>query len=145
MSLRILDPVTLSLVERKDLTVLRRFLAVPPSEVAITVINVEEQMTGWQLYLRRAKTDKELAAAYEKLATSVRVLSGMRILGFSEAAIARYNLLLAIQSFAGNEAKRRQDGFADCGDCAGVGATVITRNLRDFQRVPELICENWAE
>ena len=42
MSLKILDTVTLSLLERKDLAVLRRFLVVPPSEVAITVINVEE-------------------------------------------------------------------------------------------------------
>ena len=67
MSLKILDTVTLSLLERKDLLVLRRFLAVPPSEIAVTVINIEEQMTGWQIYLRRAKTDKELAVAYEKL------------------------------------------------------------------------------
>lgn len=139
MSLKILDTVTLSLLERKDLAVLRRFLAVPPSEVAITVINVEEQMTGWQLYLRRAKTDTDLEAAYEKLAASVRVLSGMRILGFSGAAIAHYNLLLAMRLNVGKMDLRIAAIALE------VGATVITRNLRDFQRVPELLCENWAD
>ena len=139
MSLKILDTVTLSLLERKDLAVLRRFLAVPPSEVAITVINVEEQMTGWQIYLRRAKTDKELAVAYEKLAASVRVLSGMRILGFSEAAIARYKTLSAMKLNVGKMDLRIAAIALE------EGATVVTRNLRDFQRVPELSCENWTD
>lgn len=139
MPLKILDTVTLSMLERKDLPVLRRFLVTPPLEIAITVINVEEQMTGWQLYLRRAKTDKELAAAYEKLAASVRVLSGVRILGFSEAAIARYKTLSAMKLNVGKMDLRIAAIALE------EGATVITRNLRDFQRVPELICENWAD
>lgn len=139
MSLKILDTVTLSLLERKDLRILSRFLAVPPSEFAVTVINVEEQMTGWQLYLRRARTDKELETAYEKLAASVRVLSGMRILGFSGNAIARYNLLLAMKLNVGKMDLRIAAIALEA------GATVITRNLRDFQRVPGLNCENWAD
>jgi tRNA(fMet)-specific endonuclease VapC len=118
---------------------LRRLAVVSPSELAVTVINVEEQITGWQIYLRRAKTDKELAMAYEKLAASVRVLSGMHILGFSEAAIARYNLLLAMKLNVGKMDLRIAAIALE------EGATVITRNLRDFQRVPELICENWAD
>jgi tRNA(fMet)-specific endonuclease VapC len=118
---------------------LRRLAVVSPSELAVTVINVEEQITGWQIYLRRAKTDKELAMAYEKLAASVRVLSGMHILGFSESAIARYNLLLAMKLNVGKMDLRIAAIALE------EGATVITRNLRDFQRVPELICENWAD
>ncbi len=139
MSLKILDTVTLSLLERKDLKVLRRLAVVSPSELAVTVINIEEQMTGWQIYLRRAKTDKELAVAYEKLAASVRVLSGMRVLGFSEPAIARYNTLLAMKLNVGKMDLRIAVIALE------EGATVITRNLRDFQRVPELAYENWAD
>ena len=139
MTLKVLDTVTLSLLERSDLTVLRRFLAVPPSDVAITVINVEEQMNGWQVYLRRAKTDKELVAAYAKLAASVRVLSGMQMLDFTEAAVARYNLLLGMKLNVGKMDLRIAAIALEA------GATVVTRNLRDFQRVPELACENWAD
>lgn len=139
MSLKILDTATLSLLERKDLKVLRRLAVVSPSELVVTVINVEEQMTGWQIYLRRAKTDKELATAYENLAASVRVLSGMRIISFSEAAIARYNSLLAMKLNVGKMDLRIAAIALE------EGATVVTRNLRDFRRVPELICENWAD
>ena len=139
MSLKILDTVTLSLLERTDLAVLRRFLAVPASEVAVTVINVEEQMTGWQLYLRRAKTDTELIAAYAKLAASVRVLSGMQILDFTPPAAVRYNALLALKLNVGKMDLRIAAIALEA------GATVITRNLRDFQRVPGLACENWAD
>ncbi len=139
MSLQILDTVTLSLLERKDLNVLRRFVAVPPLELAVTVINVEEQLTGWQLYLRHARTDKELAAAYAKLAASVRVLSGMQILDFSEAAIARYNTLLAMKLNVGKMDLRIAAIALEA------GAIVITRNLRDFERVPGLTSENWAD
>ncbi len=139
MSLKILDTVTLSLLERKDLKVLRRLAVVSPSELAVTVINVEEQMTGWQLYLRRAKTDPELTAAYAKLAASVRVLSGMRILDFTPPAVARYNLLLALKLNVGKMDLRIAAIALEA------GATVITRNLRDFERIPGLDCENWAD
>ena len=139
MSLKILDTVTLSLLEQSDLTVLRRFFATPSSEVAVTVVNVEEQMTGWQIYLRRARTDKDLAIAYARLAASVRVLSGMQILDFTESAIARYNALLAMKLNVGKMDLRIAAIALEA------GATVITRNLRDFGRVPGLACENWAD
>ena len=139
MSLKILDTVMLSLLERKDLKVLRRFAVVSSSELAVTVINVEEQMTGWQLYLRRAKTDAELVAAYAKLAASVRVLSGMQILDFTEPAVVRYTALLALKLNVGKMDLRIAAIALEA------GATVITRNLRDFQRVPGLACENWAD
>lgn len=139
MSLNILDTVTLSLLERKDLKILRRLAVASSSELAVTVINVEEQITGWQTYLRRAKTDKDLAAAYEKLANSVQVVSGKRIIGFSELAIVRYKALSAMRLNVGKMDLRIAAIALE------VGATVITRNLRDFQRVPGLACENWAD
>ncbi len=139
MSLNILDTVTLSLLERKDLKILRRLAVASSSELAVTVINVEEQITGWQTYLGRAKTDKDLAAVYEKLANSVRVLSGMRIIGFSEPAIVRYKALSAMRLNVGKMDLRIAAIALEA------GATVITRNLRDFGRVPGLNCENWAD
>ena len=139
MSLKILDTVTLSLLEQADLNILRHLFATPGSEVAVTVVNVEEQMTGWQVYLRRARTNKELAVAYAKLAASVRILSGMQILDFTEPAIARYNTLRAMKLNVGKMDLRISAIALEA------GATVITRNLRDFQRVPGLACENWAD
>ena len=69
----------------------------------------------------------------------MRVLSGLPIVTFSEAAIARYNALLAMKLNVGKMDLRIAAIALE------EGATVVTRNLRDFQRVPELLCVNWAD
>ena len=63
----------------------------------------------------------------------------MQILDFTEPAIIRYNALLALKLNVGKMDLRIAAIALEA------GATVITRNLRDFQRVPELACENWAD
>ena len=70
---------------------------------------------------------------------TMRVLSDFHILTFSEAAIARYLSLLTLKLNVG-----RTD-LKIAAIALEENATVITRNLRDFGRVPGLICENRAD
>ena len=107
--------------------------------LGVTIISIEEQIDGRHAFLRRAKTDAQIAYAYQNFTDSVRVLSGIHIVTFSEAAIARYNALLALKLNVGKMDLRIAAIALEA------GARVITRNLRDFQRVPELACENWAD
>lgn len=58
---------------------------------------------------------------------------------FSEAAIRRYNALLAMMLNIGKMDLRIAAIALE------ENAVVITRNLRDFGRVPGLACENWAD
>ena len=58
---------------------------------------------------------------------------------FSEPAIIRYNALLALKLNVGKMDLRIAAIALEA------NATVITRNLRDFERVPGLACENWAD
>ena len=111
----------------------------PTSQIAVAVVTAEEQVTGRLAFLRRAKSDAELAYAYQGLTNSLRLLSGFHIVTFSEAAIARYNTLLAMKLNVGKMDLRIAAIALEA------GAAVITRNLRDFQRVPGLTCENWAD
>lgn len=70
---------------------------------------------------------------------NVRVLSGMHLLTFTEAAIRRYNALVALKLNVGrNDLRIAAIALEE-------DATVITMNLRDFQRVPSLKCENWID
>ncbi len=55
MSLYVLDTDTLSLYERLHPSVCRHMATVPPNDRAITVITVEEQLSGWYAMLRQAK------------------------------------------------------------------------------------------
>lgn len=135
----ILDSDTLTLYRQARQQLVIRISAQPSHLIVTTVITVEEQLTGWQALLRQSKSDAHLAFTYQRMTDSVRSLAGFHILTFSEAAIARYNVLLSMKL---NVAKM---DLRIAAIALEAGATVITRNLRDFQRVPELACENWAD
>jgi tRNA(fMet)-specific endonuclease VapC len=97
MRLFVLDTDVLTLYREGHPVVSRRVLAQQPSDLAVTVISVEEQLSGWYALLRRARRPDQIAAAYQWLADAVRFLSGLEILSFTEAAIARYTELKAMK------------------------------------------------
>ena len=137
--MRILDTDTVICYRLGYPNVVSRIVAVPFREITVTVITVEEQLTGWQAYLRQAKTDAQRAIAYQNLTDSVRTLSDLHVITFSEAAIRRYLSLLALKlNIGGRDLRIAAIALEE-------KAVVITRNLRDFQRVPGLTCENWAD
>src|SRR5262245_46540042 len=127
MSLFVLDTDTLSLLQGGDAAVRARVAACPVEDLAITVISVEEQLSGWYRRLRRAKQPEELAKVYARLTAAVTSLSRLTILSFSEAAIRRARLLQA--------AKLRVRKMDLCIAAIALEnqATVVTRNVRDFQ------------
>jgi len=75
MSLYVLDTDVLTLVEEGHPEVSRRFLQRPPEEVAVTVLSVEEQLSGWYTELRKAKRPARLAWAYRRLTNTVQFLA----------------------------------------------------------------------
>jgi tRNA(fMet)-specific endonuclease VapC len=138
MSLYVLDTDILTLYRRNHPVVVSRIDAQPPDELAITVMSVEEQLSGWYRMLRRARQPDKLAAAYEELAEATAFLGGWRILSFPLPAIARYRQLCSLKLNVG-KADLRSAAIA-----LEFGATVVTRNLHDFQRVPNLTVEDWS-
>jgi tRNA(fMet)-specific endonuclease VapC len=138
MSVFVLDTDTLSLLQRGHPGVTRRCASRAPGELAISAISVEEQVSGWYTMLRRAKNPEELAIAYQSLVDTVRFLAGLPILSFSPAANARFQLLLG---------QKLNVGGMDLKIAAIVletGGVVVSRNLRDFRRIPSLVVEDWS-
>ena len=138
MSLYVLDTDMLTLVEEGHPEAARRFLEHRPEEVAITVISVEEQLSGWYTEVRQTKDAYKLAQAYKRLAACVRFLADMEILDFSESAIQRYQDLVKLKLKIGRTDLRIAATALE------YGATVVTRNRRDFQQVPGLLVEDWS-
>jgi tRNA(fMet)-specific endonuclease VapC len=139
MPLYIFDTDSVSLLRTHHPELSRRTLAVPPADRAITVITVEEQLTGWYTYLRRATRPQQVERAYQELAEVVTYLARLPILPFPLATIARF------------EALRKQKLNVGANDLriAAIalehGAVVVTRNVRDFGRVPNLAVEDWTQ
>ena len=96
MSLFVLDTNIVSLYQSGDPIVTQRILAHPMSQLAVTVISIEEHLTGWYTRLRRAKKRDQLAHVYKRLADTISLLSGFQILTFTESAIDRYEQLRAV-------------------------------------------------
>jgi tRNA(fMet)-specific endonuclease VapC len=138
MSPYALDSDILSLYQQGDVRVKRAIDAHPVADVSITVISVEELLTGWYSVMRRVSRHDQLARAYQRMADSVRFLARFPILSYTERAIARYEQLDAMRLNV-----RKMD-LRIAAIALENGATVVTRNERDFRRVPGLVVENWA-
>src|SRR5260370_10796219 len=99
MSLFVLDTDILPLYRRGYGLVCQRVAFHSPKELAVQVMTVEEQLSGWYSFARRAKNSKQLARAYQELAESVEFLSGWQILKYPESAINRFQSLVAMKLF----------------------------------------------
>jgi tRNA(fMet)-specific endonuclease VapC len=71
--------------------VTQRFNSHPLAEMAIAVISVEEQLSGWYTKLRRAKKRNEIVQVYQRLANCTQALAGWKILSFTDQAFVQYD------------------------------------------------------
>jgi tRNA(fMet)-specific endonuclease VapC len=139
MSVFVLDTDILSLWQHGHSVVTSRAATHSADELATTVITVQEQLDGWHARLPRAKERKHIAALYQRLADTVRFLSRVNILPYSEEAIDRYELLRKLKL---NIAKMDPRIAAIALE---FDVTLVTRNIQDFCRVPGLKIEDWSK
>jgi tRNA(fMet)-specific endonuclease VapC len=123
---------------RQHPLVIQHLLRCLTDDVAISVITVEEVMVGWYSALRQARKPDQVVAAYERLAETVRELAQWEIIGLSVRAMARYQQLKALRLNVGKQDLRIGAIALEW------GASVVTANLVDFRRIPNLTCENWS-
>jgi tRNA(fMet)-specific endonuclease VapC len=134
----LLDTDSLTLFQYAQPMLVQQVLSHPPGEVGLTIITVEEQLSGWYTKLRRARRPDDLAQVYQHLTDNVQSVARFPIVSFTRPAIQRYALLRTLNL---NVAKWDLRIAAIALEQGGI---VITRNLRDFQRIPGLIAEDWS-
>ena len=139
MKLHILDTDIMTLYQAGHSKVVERVDACMPRELAITVISVEEELTGWYTKLRRAKKREDLARAYQRLTEAVSFLSGARILSFTETAIMRY------EDLRKSHRKHGKNDLRIAAIALENGGTLITRNTIDFKEIPGLKIDDWSK
>lgn len=116
------------LVDRLDSTV---------EPVATTIITVEEIMRGWLAAIRRQNDPHMQKKAYTRLANLFLFFAEWDILPWDDAAIAIFEELIEQRVRIGTmDLKIASIALAN-------DATVLTRNARDFGKVPNLRMEDW--
>jgi tRNA(fMet)-specific endonuclease VapC len=134
----ILDTDYVSLFQGEQPLVGQRFRAKPAHEIATTIVTFEEQVRGWLAVIRRSPTPTTLIRDYGKLAATRRFFSDLPVLDFTDAAAEQYARLWAQKLRVGTQDLRI------AAIALSVGGIIVTRNRRDFERVPGLAIEDWS-
>lgn len=115
-----------------------RLADLEPNEVATTIISYEESMRGWMAYIARARTVAQQVEGYQRLRRHLDNYRQIPVLDFDEDAGAQYQRL---------RRARIRIGTMDLKIAAIVlasGATLLSRNRIDFEKVPGLAVEDWT-
>jgi tRNA(fMet)-specific endonuclease VapC len=107
-------------------------------EVATTIVNYEEQIRGWMAYIAGARSIDSQVEAYRRLRNHLDNYRQVPVLDFDQAAAAIYHRLRRARIRIGTM-DLKIAAIAISND-----ATLLSRNLRDFQRVADLKCEDWS-
>ena len=137
MTAFVLDTDMMSLLQRGHTGVAAHF-DYHQSEVATTIISVEEQLSGWYALLRRARTPMDLVRIYGYMSETVRFLGTLPILTFTNEAAGIYERL---------RNRHPRVGRMDLRISAIViahDATLVTRNLADFKELEDLVVVDWS-
>lgn len=138
MKLFVLDTDILTLHQHGHPEVCHNVAQHDAEDLAVSVISVEEQLSGWYSVLRKSKSDQMLALAYEHLTLCVESLSDLRILTFDEASIRRFHTLKA------SRIPIRHPDLKIAATALHWDGTLVTRNTRDFAQVPGLRIVDWS-
>jgi tRNA(fMet)-specific endonuclease VapC len=136
----VLDMDMVTLIERGQERVNQR-LTQATRAVVTTEITRMEILQGRFASVLKAEDGERLLIARQRLEQAEARLQSIRILPIAAAAAAEFDRLLGTKGL-------RKIGRADLLIAAIVlanKATLVTRNRRDFQKVPGLLMENWAD
>lgn len=138
MTLWILDTDHFSLFQRGYPQVRRRVNAVSSENIAITIVTAEEQLYGRLNRIRRAESAEQVISAYRQLQETLEDLKTINLLDFDLDAFNCYAALLRQKIRVGTQDLRI------AAIALSKNAILVTRNRRDFERVPGLRFEDWT-
>lgn len=134
----VLDTDLMSLLQRNTPDARRLELRLLDVEHATTIITFEEQMRGWLAWIARAKNLAEQVDRYAKLKNTIEQYTQFNVMDFDDAAARVFHQL---------QQHRLRIGTMDLKIAAiaiANHATLLSRNLKDFGKIPTLQVEDWA-
>lgn len=103
------------------------------------IVAAEESLQGWLSLIRSRKAGADQLEAYVRLQACLETLNKLTVLPFDRDAADAFHRL---------QAQRIRIGTMDlkiAAICLAHDATLLSRNLVDFERVPGLRVENWLD
>lgn len=137
----ILDTDHISLLQRRDSPkadeLRRRVRSVVSEEVVTTAVTVEEQLRSWLSRIAQSPDVHQQTKYYDRLMALFDFFAEWEVLPFDDRAADEFKRL---------RSERVRIGTMDLKIAAIAlvyGATLVSGNLRDFDKVPDLRVEDW--
>lgn len=139
MSRYILDTDHVTLFQRNHPKIVQKVREIDTSNLFVTIVTLEEQLRGRLAVISKAnQTPERLAIAYQNLRSTLVYFCNVQLLDFDEAAYNCYqNLRQQKLSVGTQDLKIAAIAIAN-------QAIVVTRNQKDFSKVPNLPLEDWT-
>ena len=134
----ILDTDHATFYQQGHSTLKQHLQNIPADKIATTVATYEEQISGRLAVVRRAQNPQNRIRAFFWLQQTLSFFCQMLVLPFDEAAAARFQQMRSLRLRIGT-----QDQLIAAIVLAN-DSTLLTRNYRDFQQVPDLKIEDWS-
>jgi len=140
--MHLLDSDTLRHLHEEHPRVIRRLRELPAGEVvATTIITRIEALRGRFDYLLKAATTEEFLRAQRLLTRTDELLRELPIVPLNEAALAHFERLRRVKGL-----KKVGRGDLLIGSITlAHRATLVSRNVRDFRKIPDLRVVNWID
>jgi tRNA(fMet)-specific endonuclease VapC len=138
----LLDTDHISILQKQSgleyAALMARIAQVPRSDLAFCIVSFHEQVLGCNAYIAQSKTTADIVRGYEILDRVLSAFAAAVVLPFDNNASAVFSGLRA-QSLRIATMDLRIASIA-----LSQGLTLLTRNSRDFSKVPGLVIEDWT-
>jgi tRNA(fMet)-specific endonuclease VapC len=137
----LLDTNILTALYAGNRKVIEKIRQLDNPQIATTIVNKAEIVQGRISFLLKANDGEQLIRAQGLLAETERLLIEMDVVSFGAAATAQFGILVANRSLR----KAGRPDLLIASIALANKATLVTRNVKDFDIIPGLRIENWMK
>lgn len=134
----VLDTDHVSLLQRGHPQVVAHLARVDLGSRAVTIVTAAEQLQGRLAVIRRSTTESLAASAFARLQEAIDFYLTVKVLPYDPVAVTLFEQLRQQKIRIGTQDLRI------AAIALSNGATLVTRNSRDFRQVPGLSIEDWS-
>ena len=138
----LLDTDHISILQKQSgpnyTALIARIAQVPRADLAFCIVSFHEQVLGCNTYIAQAKTSADIVRGYQMFDRVLSAFAAALVLPFDTNASAVFDGLV-VQRVRIATMDLRIASIA-----LSQGLTLLTRNSRDFSKVPGLVIEDWT-
>ncbi len=138
----LLDTDHISILQKQSgpeyTALMARIAQVARADLAFCIVSFHEQVLGCHAYVAQAKTSAELVRGYRMFDRVLSAFAAALVLPFDSHASAVFDGLVA------QRVRIATMDLRIASIALSQGLTLLTRNARDFSKVPGLVIEDWT-